>query len=98
MPVADTIREKLTDGLHPARLEIVDESDKHAGHSGWRPGGETHFRVEIVAQAFDGKSRIDRQRMVYRLLADELEDRVHALSLATSTPAEDARGAEDAQG
>ena len=62
MPVADTIRRKLTDGVHPARLEIVDESDKHAGHSGWRPGGETHFRVEIVAQAFDGKSRLDRQR------------------------------------
>ncbi|MFQ5955247.1 MAG: BolA family protein [Kiloniellales bacterium] len=90
MPVADAIREKLIAGLNPVRLEIVDESDKHAGHAGWRPGGETHFRVEIVAQAFDGKTRLDRQRMVYGLLAEELKDRVHALALRTLTPAEDA--------
>ena len=90
MALADVIRDKLTAGLTPVRLDIVDDSDKHAGHSGWRPGGETHFRVEIVAPAFDGKTRVARQRMVYGLLAEELSDRVHALELKTLTPAEDA--------
>jgi BolA protein len=89
MQIADTIRRKLTAGLAPLRLDIVDESHKHAGHAGWRPGGETHFRVEVVAAAFEAKSRVARQRMVYDLLAEELADRVHALALKTLTPAED---------
>ena len=89
MAVADTIRAKLDHALEPTRIRIVDESDKHQGHSGWRPGGETHFYVEIVAEAFADKSRVDRQRMIYDILAEELADRVHALALRTLTPAED---------
>ena len=92
MEVANAIQRKLTAGLAPVRLEIVDESHKHAGHAGWRPIGETHFRVEIVATAFEGKTRVARQRLVYGLLAEELADRVHALALKTLTPAEDAGG------
>lgn len=89
MAVAEIIRSKLTEALSPARLEIVDESAKHQGHAGWRPGGETHFNVTVVSAAFDGKSRVERQRMVYEILADELAGPVHALALSTRTPAED---------
>lgn len=85
---ADRIRRKLTDALAPARLEVNDESHRHAGHAGARPEGETHFDVTVVSAAFEGKSRVERQRMVYALLADELAERVHALALTTKTPAE----------
>ena len=89
MSVAETIRTKLTSALSPARLEIEDESAKHHGHSGWRPGGETHFNVTVVSTAFEGKSRLDRQRLVYDILAEELAGQVHALALSTRTPAEE---------
>ncbi len=89
LSVAAAIRRKLTAALSPTRLEIVDDSHRHAGHAGARPEGETHFRVEIVAAAFAGRSRVERQRMVYAALADELASRVHALALATRTPEED---------
>jgi BolA protein len=91
MDVAEIIRSKLTEALSPLRLEIVDDSAKHQGHAGWRPGGETHFNVTVVSAAFDGKSRVERQRMVYGILAAEMADRVHALALTTRTPAEDQR-------
>jgi BolA protein len=86
--MADSIREKLTAALAPEVLEVVDESAKHEGHSGSRPGGETHFNVRIVSKAFEGISRVERQRRVYAALAEELKSRVHALSLTTLTPAE----------
>jgi BolA family transcriptional regulator, general stress-responsive regulator len=89
LTVAETMRRKLTEAFQPARLEIVDESHKHAGHAGARPEGETHFSVEIVAAAFAGKTRVERQRLVYAVLATELSDRVHALALQTRTPQED---------
>lgn len=90
---ADRIRAKLETGLAPLALEILDESAKHAGHAGARPGGETHFKVRIVSAAFAGMGRVDRQRKVYSLLADELAERVHALALETRTPEEQsARG------
>jgi BolA family transcriptional regulator, general stress-responsive regulator len=88
--VADIIHRKLTDAFQPSRLEIVDESHRHAGHAGARPEGETHFRVEIVSARFAGQSRVARQRLVYAALADELKDRVHALSLSTLAPEETA--------
>lgn len=88
MTMAERIEQRLREGLAPARLEIIDESHRHAGHAGARPGGETHYRVEIVAEAFEGKSRIARQRMVYALLAQEMADGVHALALKTLTPGE----------
>jgi BolA protein len=89
MAVADTIHRKLSAALSPLRLDITDDSHSHAGHAGARAGGETHFTVEIVAAAFAGKSRVERQRMVYAALADELRAQVHALALATLTPDED---------
>ena len=91
MSVADTIRKKLTERLTPARLEIADESLRHIGHEGARPGGETHFSVTIVSAAFVGQTRVSRQRLVYQALAEELATRVHALSLTTLTPSEDNR-------
>ena len=89
MSVADTIRRKLTEQFAPVRLELVDESDRHAGHIGARPEGETHFAVTIVSAAFAGMSRVARQRLVYAALAAELAGQVHALSLTTRTPEED---------
>lgn len=91
MAVADIIEHKLTQALAPQRLKIVDDSEKHKGHAGYREGGETHFRVEVVSAAFSGQSRVARQRRVYEILAAELADRVHALQLRTLTPEEDAR-------
>src|SRR5438128_2397921 len=89
MSVADAIRHKLTDRLAPTRLEIVDESHRHAGHAGARPDGETHFAVTIVSAAFAGEPRVTRQRLVYQTLAEELATRIHALSLTTLAPHED---------
>ena len=88
MRTADRIADKLTTALSPATLEIIDESDRHTGHTGARPGGETHFRVTIVAELFTGKNRVERQRLVYRILADELAGGVHALALTTLSPTE----------
>ena len=88
MPVALTIREKLAAAFAPDELAIEDESARHAGHSGARPGGETHFRVRIVARAFEGLGRVEHQRRVYAVLADELKDRVHALALTVLAPSE----------
>lgn len=92
MRVASRVRAKLTAALAPERLEIIDESHRHAGHSGARPEGETHFRVEIVSAAFEDQPRLLRQRRVHEILADELKSDIHALSLVTLTPAEAARG------
>ncbi len=85
---AERIRAKLTRGLAPARLEVVDESARHAGHAGARPEGETHFAVTIVADAFRGLGRVARQRLVYETLAEELATRVHALSVTARAPGE----------
>lgn len=89
MPVADTIRSKLTERFAPTWLEIADESHLHVGHPGSRPGGETHFAVTIAAAAFAGLSRVAQQRLVYQTLAEELATSVHALSLTTLAPDED---------
>ena len=88
MRVAAQIRSKLTDALKPVLLEIVDESHRHKGHAGARPNGETHFRVEIVSDAFRGKSRLERQRLIYAALAEEMSHDIHALSLSARTPEE----------
>jgi BolA protein len=88
MRIRHVIERKLTEALAPTRLDIDDESHRHAGHPGARPGGDSHFRVRIVSAAFEGKSRIERQRMVNAVLADEFAAGLHALSLVTLTPAE----------
>ncbi|MBX7250033.1 MAG: BolA family transcriptional regulator [Caulobacteraceae bacterium] len=86
--VAERISRKLHDGLSPESLEVRDESAKHAGHAGARPEGETHFDVRVVAAAFAGLSRLERQRLVNGLLREELAGPVHALSLKLLAPAE----------
>jgi BolA protein len=86
--VADRIRSKLNQAFAPVRLDIQDDSAKHSGHSGAREGGESHFSVTIVSEAFKGQSRVARQRQVNTVLADELRGPVHALSLQTLTPEE----------
>lgn len=88
MSIADRIRDKLTEAFAPMELSVEDESAKHAGHSGARPGGETHFRVRIVADVFASMNRVERQRRVYAVLADEMNDRVHALALTVVAPNE----------
>lgn len=88
MTVRDVIVEKLTKAFAPVRLDVVDDSHRHAGHAGARPGGETHFSVYIVSQAFEGKSRIERHRMVNAALAAELQGRVHALAISAAAPGE----------
>ncbi len=89
MSVADTIQRKLTERFSPTRLAVVDESHRHAGHAGARPGGETHFAVAITSAAFAGLGRVARQRLVYDALKAELAAGVHALSLVTRTPDEE---------
>jgi len=91
MSVADTIRCKLIERFAPVRLDVLDESHRHAGHAGARPEGETHFAVTIVSAAFAGQNRVARQRLIYQTLSEELATRVHALSLTTLTPEEDGR-------
>ena len=86
MSVADTIRAKLAQAFAPSALDVIDESHLHRGHVGARPGGETHFRVVMTAAAFEGLSRVERQRRVYDTLADELAGPVHALALKLDTP------------
>jgi BolA protein len=88
MTARDRIAEKLTKAFAPTRLDVADESHQHAGHAGSRPGGETHFRVDIVSEAFRGKSRVERHRMVNEILSDELKSGVHALAIRASAPEE----------
>ena len=91
MRIASAIRERLDAALHPTRVELVDESARHAGHAGARPQGETHFRLTIVAEAFAGASRVARQRMVFDALGDLMQTDIHALSITARTPDEDGR-------
>jgi len=88
MATRDRIVEKLTKTFAPSALDVVDESHLHEGHAAHRPGGETHFRVYIVSEAFSRKSRIARHRMINEALADELADRVHALTIEANAPGE----------
>jgi BolA protein len=88
MRVAQAIRHRLSAALEPSCLDLVDQSAQHAGHAGARPQGESHFQVTIVAPMFAGKSRIERQRMVFAALDDLMQSDIHALSIIALTPAE----------
>ena len=88
MTVKDIIAKKLQEAFAPDRLDVIDESHLHEGHAGHQPGGETHFRVNIVSDGFEGKSRIERHRMINAALAAELAGPVHALALKAQTKAE----------
>jgi BolA protein len=88
MRTADIITKKLTEALEPQSLEVVDESHRHEGHAGHRPGGQTHYRVYIVSEAFKGKTRVERHRMINELLSAELAGGVHALAIHAAAPGE----------
>ncbi|AWM11419.2 BolA family transcriptional regulator [Bradyrhizobium sp. 192] len=88
MVMKDTISNKLQEAFTPESLQVVDESHLHEGHSGHRPGGETHFRVYIVSDAFKGKSRVERHRLINSALAAELAGSVHALAIQAKAPGE----------
>ena len=88
MTTQQTITNKLREAFVPESLEVQDESHLHEGHAGHRPGGETHFRVYIVSQAFEGKSRIERHRMINATLSSELAGSVHALAIHAKSPGE----------
>ncbi len=87
--VANAIDNKLRRRFAPLRLDVADDSSRHAGHAGAREGGESHFSVEIVSAAFEGKNRVARQRLVYDALKDEFAAGLHALQVKALTPAED---------
>jgi BolA protein len=88
MRTADLITKKLAEAFAPQSLKVEDESHQHEGHAGHRPGGQTHFRVYIVSQAFKGKSRIERHRMINQTLSDDLAGGVHALAIHAAAPGE----------
>jgi BolA protein len=88
MTTKDHITQKLRKAFDPESLDVVDESHLHEGHAGHRPGGETHFRLHIVSKVFEGKSRIERHRMVNALLAPELAGGIHALAIRAQTLSE----------
>jgi BolA protein len=88
MSMANRMRQKLEAAFQPLRLEIVDESARHAGHAGARPQGETHYRITLVAAVFAGQSRLARQRRVNEALAEELQGGVHALAMTVLAPGE----------
>ncbi len=89
MRVSEIIEKKLIEALSPTKLDVIDESHKHAGHAGANPEGESHFNVKIVSGIFEGKSRLERQRMVFQAISEEMSGPVHALSLQTIAPSEE---------
>jgi BolA protein len=84
-PVATEMLRRL-DALNPTRIELIDDSDKHRGHGGHNPAGESHFSLLIESDAFTGKSRVERQRMVHQALGELVGNRVHALSIKAKAP------------
>jgi BolA protein len=87
LSVAERIRERLA-ALQPQAVELVDESERHRGHAGWREGGGTHWRLTIVAPAFAGKPTVARHRMVYEALGDLMQHPIHALAITARAPEE----------
>ena len=88
MPLADWITQTLETSLRPSHLSVMYESEQHRGHGGWREGGETHFRIDIVSEAFIGKSRLARHRLVNDALRGAFEQGLHALAIAAKAPGE----------
>jgi BolA family transcriptional regulator, general stress-responsive regulator len=88
MNAADRIRGRLTEAFSPTELQVIDESDRHKGHAGHRPEGETHFRVRIVAEAFRGRNRVATHRLINAALGEEFARGLHALAIEAKAPAE----------
>jgi len=87
-PVAAEMVRRLTEALQPTKLELIDDSERHRGHGGYNPAGESHFSLTISSPAFADKSRVERQRLVHKALGDVLDERVHALSIRATAPGE----------
>jgi BolA protein len=87
-PVATEILARLNSVLSPTRIELVDDSEQHRGHGGYNPAGESHFSLRVESRAFAGKTRVERQRMIYAALGELMEVRVHALSIRATAPGE----------
>ncbi|HZC38378.1 MAG TPA: BolA family protein [Sphingomicrobium sp.] len=87
-PIATEILRRLNSALHPARVELTDDSEQHRGHGGYNPAGESHFSVAIESPKFTGISRVERQRLIYSALGDLMKERVHALSIRATAPGE----------
>ena len=87
MTVADDIKRRLS-ALSPSRVELLDESAKHAGHAGAAPGGNTHWKLTIVSAAFAGNSTVARHRMIYAALGELMQNPIHALSINAKAPGE----------
>lgn len=86
--VAELIRRNLEQAFAPERLEVVDDSDRHAGHAGASPSGESHFTVVVVSRVFEGMSRVERQRRVNAALKEAFDGGLHALSIKAQAPGE----------
>ena len=87
-PIATEMLRCLDSALSPTRVQLTDDSEKHRGHGGYNPQGESHFTLEIESEAFTGTSRVERQRMIYKALGDLMRERVHALQIRARTPGE----------
>jgi len=87
-PVAAEMLERLNSALSPSRIDLIDDSEAHRGHGGYNPAGESHFTLAIESATFAGKSRVERQRLVYSALGDLMRERVHALSIRATAPGE----------
>jgi BolA protein len=87
MTLAETIKQRLQ-ALEPVSLQLTDESEQHHGHSGWREGGGTHWRVAIVSPRFSGQSAVARHRMVYQAIGELMHNPIHALAITAQTPEE----------
>ena len=88
-PIAAEIERRLRTALSPTHLSLTDDSEKHRGHGGYNPAGESHFNLVIETAAFAGMNRVQRQRAVYAALGDLMDERVHALSIRASAPGEE---------
>jgi BolA protein len=91
-PVAAEMLRRLNSAIRPTQIELVDDSEQHRGHGGYNPAGESHFTLRIESPAFAGKTRVERQRMIYAALGDLMRERVHALSIRASAPDERVAG------
>lgn len=87
-PVAAEMVRRLNSALSPSRLDLKDDSEQHRGHGGYNPAGESHFTLSIESEAFSGKTRVERQRMIYTALGELMDGRVHALSIRARAPGE----------
>lgn len=88
MTIKDSIISKINEQLEPQILEVEDDSNKHRGHAGWQEGGETHFNLLVVSEKFAGLSKINRHKVIYGILGDEMRQKIHALSIKAYAPEE----------